>query len=374
MARNYPHATSAQLLYRPAEGPPFFEAWTPEDTANDDLLCAEMSRLAYAGRLAAATALTARGFELQSWIGGETPAERSSTGGTDGFIATGAGAGLTVLAFRGTEANKPEDVLADGLAMAVPWDPTDPSKGRIHEGFARAYGQVREGVHKVLAAHRGRVLITGHSLGAGLATLAASEHAGRNPALTTFGSPRVGDEAFKATLAGVTTIHRFVDCCDLVTRIPPERFDEPHIEKLLVDLIPERLRSGLIWKGLIRRLAAGLADGLAAVRVQPEYTHVGDTIYGNRAGQRIAATPTEIEADQGEARAAYHGSLTPDLPVLLTQLQGAVLAAGIAGNVAAVRTAVRSFASAIFQADPVPLRDLADHAPLNYVTLFTGRS
>jgi pimeloyl-ACP methyl ester carboxylesterase len=194
--------------------------------------------------------MTARGFELQSWIGGETPAERKAKGGTDGFIATSVGAGLTVLAFRGTEASKPEDVLADGLTTSVPWDPQDPSRGNVHEGFARAYGRVREGVRQVLAAHPGRVLIAGYSLGAGLATLAASDHAGRNPALITFGSPRVGDEAFKATLtlAGVTTIHWFVDCCDLVTRIPPERFDEPHVEKFLVDLIPERFRSDAITR------------------------------------------------------------------------------------------------------------------------------
>jgi hypothetical protein len=51
----------------------------------------------------------------------------------------------------------------------------------------------------------------------------------------------------------------------------------------------------------------------------------------------------------------------------------AVFAAGVAHDTAAIRAAVRTFAARLFQGDPVPLRDLADHAPINYVSLFTGR-
>jgi hypothetical protein len=68
--------------------------------------------------------------------------------------------------------------------------------------------------------------ITGHSLGAALATLTATLH--RPDGLFTFGSPLVGDEDFGRTLDGLLH-NRYVDCCDLVTRVPPpELFDYRH--------------------------------------------------------------------------------------------------------------------------------------------------
>ena len=119
MARTYPYDISRQALYRPAAGAVFFEAWVRErDTRNTDLLCAEMSRLAYAGRATVASSLDSIGFTLRLWFGGEAPEERLRTKGTDGFVATSAD--LTVLAFRGTEANKPEDLLADLFAISGP--------------------------------------------------------------------------------------------------------------------------------------------------------------------------------------------------------------------------------------------------------------
>ncbi len=68
-----------------------------------------------------------------------------------------------------------------------------------------------------LPARGWRLLITGHSLGAALATLLASQH--QPTALYTFGSPRVGDTRFVETLQSVDN-HRYVDCCDIVTRVP----------------------------------------------------------------------------------------------------------------------------------------------------------
>ena len=47
----------------------------------------------------------------------------------------------------------------------------------------------------------------------------------RPDCLYTFGSPRVGDAQFVSTLTGVGAC-RFVDCCDVVTRIPPESLGE----------------------------------------------------------------------------------------------------------------------------------------------------
>lgn len=367
MARTYPYDTSRQALYQPAARAAFFEAWDGEtDTRNTDLLCAEMSRLAYAGRETVASSLDSIGFTLRRWFGGEAPEERFRTKGTDGFIATSATAGLTVLAFRGTESNKPEDILADLFAISGPGQ----AGGQVHQGFARVYAPVREAIREELAKHGGPLAITGHSLGAGLATLAAADHAARRPALVTFGSPRVGDPTFARALAGLP-IRRFVDCCDVVTRVPPELFEQPHVHQLLTDLIPERLVSDPFAKGLVSVIAFGLSTALRAAGIQPHYVHVGEAEYRDHAGTPLAtATTRAIEADQRAARAAYPGSPTRALTELMQQVRTAVTAPGDGTH---VRDAVRQFSAALFSGDPVPLRDLADHAPINYVSLFSGR-
>src|SRR5262249_36271 len=140
MARRYPYGMTRQELYRPADGPPFFQDWDPaHDTANRELLAAEFARLAYAEIAQVRSSLATIGFALECWIGGETLEERRETRGTDGFIATSASGDLTVLAFRGTEANKPEDMVADAFADPVEWE----SGGRVHHGFKSAYDAVR---------------------------------------------------------------------------------------------------------------------------------------------------------------------------------------------------------------------------------------
>ena len=112
MARAYPYDTSARALYRPAEDARFFEDWTAADTRNHRLLAAEMARLAYAPRDVASKFLAQIDFSLVGWLGGETAAERAATLGTDGFVARPRDGSLTVVAVRGTEANKIEDVFA----------------------------------------------------------------------------------------------------------------------------------------------------------------------------------------------------------------------------------------------------------------------
>jgi hypothetical protein len=70
------------------------------------------------------------------------------------------------------------------------------------------------------------LLFTGHSLGAALATLLASVKA--PSALYTIGSPRVGDDDFVASLRGVKSF-RCVDCCDIVTQLPPAILGYAHL-------------------------------------------------------------------------------------------------------------------------------------------------
>src|SRR5262245_57298511 len=104
--------------------------------------------------------------------------------GSQGLVA--ADDTTCVVAFRGTETDDPTDLFADVNFRLAPWEPG----GQVHEGFATAFRQVEADVRAHLPADR-RLLLTGHSLGAALATLAATVWPG--DALYTFGSPRVGN-------------------------------------------------------------------------------------------------------------------------------------------------------------------------------------
>lgn len=107
--------------------------------------------------------------------------------------------------------------------------------------------------------------------------------------LATFGCPRVGDAAFARSLEGIPH-DRFVGCCDLVTRVPPELLG---------------------------------------------YVHTGTFRYIDREG-RLSSSPAEPAVD-ADRRAAF-----------VEYLPTAVLIGRVA------------------------LRELADHAPINYLSGVIG--
>lgn len=121
---------------------------------------------------------------------------------------------FAVLVLRGT--NDLKDWLTDLNAFPDSWA----GGGLVHQGFAKAldvvWGEVTASLDKNIPEDC-PLFIAGHSLGAALATLAASLRPPR--ALYTFGSPRVGDDDFGETLAGVRTF-RVVNNRDLVTTVP----------------------------------------------------------------------------------------------------------------------------------------------------------
>lgn len=123
-----------------------------------------------------------------------------------------ANAAFRVLVFRGT------DELIDWLTN-LEIKPTEwPGGGLVHQGFLDALETVWSQIERQLEADDSPVFYTGHSLGAALATLAAAR---RPPqALYTYGSPRVGNRAFAATLRGVK-VYRVVNNRDAVTTVPP---------------------------------------------------------------------------------------------------------------------------------------------------------
>jgi Lipase (class 3) len=212
----YPYDPSRAALFTPARGAVFFPTGRP---ATEGALCAEMSRLAHVPfeRDGEAGSKVQDALQRINFV----PPYLFSTGGTQGFLTADADQSISILAFRGTEVS-PRDWATNLQAWPRAWT----EGGRVHEGFAEALALVWSDLVPRLAAAPGRLLYTGHSLGAALATLAASR---RPPhALYTYGSPRVGDDAFVRTLASVES-HRYTNCCDLICRVPMELFGYRHL-------------------------------------------------------------------------------------------------------------------------------------------------
>lgn len=210
-----PYDPSLDALDSPGLRPTVF---TDDGNYDIDGLCAEFARLAYvryenggAERQRLEQALALVGFQ------GAVTFDYAAAD-AHGFGAVRHADGLAVLAFRGTDPQSLSDIADDVKFNLTPWTE---SAGQVHAGFAGAARGLREAVNNWLnetGATRTQLVLTGHSLGAAIATLFASTCAPN--ALVTIGSPRVGDATFVATLNGVS-ITRYVDCCDLITDLPP---------------------------------------------------------------------------------------------------------------------------------------------------------
>jgi hypothetical protein len=147
--------------------------------------------------------------------------------GAAAFAARRDGDGVALLAFRGTEPDDYRDLITNLRANLVAWPE---SAGRAHNGFAVAVRALRPQILRWIEDAKpdaNKLILTGHSLGAAMATLAATIW--RPAWLATFGSPRVGDAALIATV-GARHIVRLIDCCDAVTDVPPELGGYIHLE------------------------------------------------------------------------------------------------------------------------------------------------
>src|ERR1700719_4423801 len=219
-----PYSAEKDDLCFPAKHAVFFPNGRPR---SDAALCVELARLAYC-RLDIGFAFDRD--RVRKVLGRiqftdckffETSAEPNG-GGSPAFLALDGDNKLAVLSFRGTDKDDPTDLADDLNALPQPWQ----AGGSVHCGFAKALQDVWPGIAAALPEFKEyRLLFTGHSLGAAMATLAST----LQPAvLYTIGSPRAGDQAFADLLQGLDN-HRYVDCCDLVTRVPPEVLGYAHI-------------------------------------------------------------------------------------------------------------------------------------------------
>ena len=191
-------------------------------------LTVELSRLAYRDGPAAQQAVAALGLNEFRFFSGSS---------TQAFTA--ADQDRRVLAFRGTEATNPIDWSRDAQ-----FRPRAAALGRVHSGFDGALSEVWTDILDEIATDTRQLTVTGHSLGGGLAIIAAARlsDAGTPAAsVYVYGCPRTGlsdfRDAYDAKLPDAT--FRIINHIDLVTRVPflaqgyraPGRrmyFDESH--------------------------------------------------------------------------------------------------------------------------------------------------
>jgi pimeloyl-ACP methyl ester carboxylesterase len=227
-------------------------------------------------------------------------------------------------------------------------------------------------VGDLLHGHADNLLMTGHSLGAALATLAALDFP--TAKLINFGSPLVGDAGFAAQFID-REVARYVHCCDVITRVPLPRFDRQHIMGLFSELgdfhnlnVPRKMAAEV----LTTPVALALDLGFRLVVPPVHFQHVAPAKYIRADGEMAS----EVEAsDQQRARTSYtksHGATWDQLKKLIK----AASAPDSAPNASLATRGLRQFIGQLFDLAmdaPVRLRDLADHAPINYVSAFSGR-
>ena len=172
-------------------------------------LTVELARSAYRSAERAESDAAALGLTDFAWYTADS---------TQAFSASDADCGY--LAFRGTEAN-PVDWTQNARFKPIVGE----LGGKVHSGFRSGVDEVWDGVLADVATLGKPMVLTGHSLGGALATLAASRlHEAGHPiaAVYTYGQPRTGltdfRSAFEARLDDVT--YRFINHIDLVTRVP----------------------------------------------------------------------------------------------------------------------------------------------------------
>lgn len=151
--------------------------------------------------------------------------------GMQGFSARGEidGQPIGLLSLRGASLQEWDD-----LRMTLDLFPRQlASRECVHRGFDRASRLIWPLVQRhidALCRDGIPLYYTGHSLGGAMSIV--SEILQPASAVYTFGTPRVGNRAFCASIAGLN-IYRVVNCADIVSRLPPQwLFGYRHLRNL----------------------------------------------------------------------------------------------------------------------------------------------
>lgn len=185
------------VLFKPTETKFSFEnAWW----------LAECSRLAYVDvKIKKRKYLKSAGFPNVTFFDNQ---------GSEAFVAYNDD--TIIVSFTGTQLDgSTEDILVDLQFWPSAWDD---GEGLVHSGFERGFlyiwPQIVKHIKPLMETRS--LWYTGHSLGAALATLAASALEAQG--CYTFGSPRVGNRKFSKGLK--CPVYRVAKSRDIVTRVP----------------------------------------------------------------------------------------------------------------------------------------------------------
>ncbi|KAK2599153.1 hypothetical protein QQS21_005415 [Conoideocrella luteorostrata] len=174
-----------------------------------------------------------------------------------GNVAVNPSQRLIVVSFRGTAMSSFRDIMSDlkicpreprlfgdvlrwviealcGMLPQTPDDASDPvlplcPNCRVHTGFWTAFRGVKADMLAAVKEQQAKnpgfsVVTTGHSLGGAVATIAGAylRKSGISTDIYTFGSPRVGDEAFAAFVSGQSEgkTFRITNAADPITVSP----------------------------------------------------------------------------------------------------------------------------------------------------------
>lgn len=164
---------------------------------------ANASHLAYYDEDDLVQALSLQGFALSHF---------ASQRGSQAYLAESDH--IAILAFRGTRHSEFSNLRNDIDIRHFPVV----GNVFVHHGFFGSLMAIWAELEIVLAQLEKPVWYTGHSLGGAMALLATLL---RPPTAThVFGAPRAGNESF-ARLIGALPVVCYVNCCDIVPRLPP---------------------------------------------------------------------------------------------------------------------------------------------------------
>lgn len=150
-----------------------------------------------------------------------------------------------VIAFRGTEPHQFKDILADIKA----WPADAETKGHVHSGFKGELDKLYPNIIKWLGKKitTKKIVITGHSLGAAMATICASRfhQLGADQVLYTYGCPRTGNKEWGKQFDDIEA-YRFVNNNDIVCQVPPFGYYS-HIGELYYMSYTNRISNKMNW-------------------------------------------------------------------------------------------------------------------------------
>lgn len=190
-----------------------------------------------------------------------------------GFIAESSDS--IIVAFKGTDSDS--DIIADLEFLQIPFFYVK-AGGKTHVGFTLVYISCRDQIIDALKLlSPGKTLyITGHSVGAALATLStfdiASNTGFKQPVMYNFASPRAGDLTFANTYNNkIKNSERIVNIYDVIPMLPPEQITIPFIERTIYyshvkDRFPVAAQTGSLKKNHSLKTYIDALNKLAPVK------------------------------------------------------------------------------------------------------------